>query len=92
VGDDNDIDPHMARMMEAMGQFIPKSKKILEINPEHTLFSEMKKLHETDAKSSVLKDYSDILFNLALIVEGSAPEDPSLFAGKTAELMIKGMK
>lgn len=92
VGDDNDIDPHMARMMEAMGQFIPKSKKILEINPEHSLFAEMKKLHETDAKSSVIKDYADILFNLALIVEGSAPENPSLFAGKTAELMIKGMR
>jgi molecular chaperone HtpG len=92
VGDENDMDPHMARMMEAMGQKVPTAKKILEINPEHALFKEMKKLHEVDAKSSVISDYSDLLYNLARILEGSAPEDPSVFAGKAAELMIKGIK
>jgi molecular chaperone HtpG len=92
VGDENDLDPNMLRMMEAMGQSVPKQKKILEINPNHPLFSELKRLHEVDAKSSVISDYSEMLYNLALIMEGSAPENPAVFAGKTAEIMMKNIK
>ncbi|WP_022851832.1 molecular chaperone HtpG [Limisalsivibrio acetivorans] len=92
VGDDNDMDPNMIRIMEAMGQSVPKPKKILEINPDHELFGEMKKLYETDSDSSVISDYSKLLYNLALILEGSQPEDPSVFAGRMSDLMVKELK
>lgn len=66
-----------------------KAKRILEINPHHELFTRLKSLHDAGKDSAEFKDYCDLLYTQALIIEGIMPENPVEFAGKLAKLMAK---
>ena len=63
----------------------PKASRILEINPEHALFEKLNTLNEKD--STKLKNYSELLYQQALVMEGIMPSDPVEFASKIADLM-----
>ena len=89
VGDDDSLDPQMEKLFKAMGQNIPENKRILEINPDHPLIDSMQKLFEKEQKSVALKEYIDMLYNQALLLEGSRPKDPAAFAAAVAKLMVK---
>jgi molecular chaperone HtpG len=92
VGDEGDLNPQMEKMLKAMGQNVPDSKRILEINPDHPLFAAMNDLFEKDEKSTVLKEYVGLLYDQALLLEGSRPKDPAAFAKALAKLMVDGLK
>ncbi len=77
-----DPSARMERMMEAMGQSVPKSKRIMEINPDHPVFTKMQSLTE-DAQ----KEWAEILYNQALLTEGSPIEDPLKFSKQISNLM-----
>lgn len=66
-----------------------KAKRILEINPHHDLFNRLQSLHEADKDSQDFKDYCDLLYTQALLIEGILPENPVDFANKVAKLMAK---
>lgn len=66
-----------------------KAKRILEINPHHELFTRLKSLHDAGKDNAEFKDYCDLLYTQALIIEGIMPENPVEFAGKLAKLMAK---
>jgi molecular chaperone HtpG len=89
VGDEGDMDIQMEKLLKAMGQEVPPSKRILEINPSHPLFGVMNSLFEKDSENPLLADYIDLIYDQALILEGSRPKDPALFAKKVAELMVE---
>ena len=92
VADEGGLNPQMEKILKAMGQNVPDSKKILEINPDHALFSAMNDLFERDKKSPVLKEYIALLYDQALLLEGSRPKDPAAFAKSLARLMVEGLK
>lgn len=77
-----DPSARMERMMEAMGQSMPKAKRILEINPSHPIFGRMKDLPEDKQK-----EWAEILYNQALLSEGSPLEDPMRFSRQISNLM-----
>jgi molecular chaperone HtpG len=89
VGDEGDMDPQMEKLMQAMGQNVPQSKRILEINASHPIFEAMNKLFEKEQKSVALKEYIDLLYDQALLLEGSKPKDPAAFASAITKLMVK---
>ncbi len=66
-----------------------KAKRILEINPHHDLFARLQTLHEAGKDTEDFKDYCDLLYTQALIIEGIMPENPIEFANKVAKLMAK---
>ena len=66
-----------------------KAKRILEINPHHELFTRLQKIHEAGIESAEFKDYCDLLYTQALLIEGILPENPIDFANKLAKLMAK---
>lgn len=84
VSGTNDPSAHMERIMEAMGQHMPKSKRILEINPNHPVFAKMMDISE-DRK----KGWAEILYNQALLNEGSPIKDPVKFSRQISELMVE---
>jgi len=90
VADENAINAHMERIMRAMNQEVPKTKRILEINPDHALVKQMNTMLAEDKKSDRLADYVDLLYNQALLTEGSTPKDPARFAALVSKLMVKG--
>ena len=92
VGDDTDMDPQMEKLLKSMGQNIPESKRILEINPTHPIFEAMNKLFEKEQKSIVLEEYIKLLYEQALLLEGSKPKDPAAFASAVTRLMVKDVE
>jgi len=87
VVDENAMNAHMERVMRAMNQDVPKSKRIFEINPNHEVVEYMNGLAKDGKKNDKLDDYVDLLFNQALLTEGSAPKDPARFAKLVSQLM-----
>ena len=66
-----------------------KARRILEINPHHEIFTRLQALHEAGKETEDFKDYCDLLYTQALIIEGILPENPVDFANKLAKLMAK---
>ena len=85
VAQQNALPPSMARMMRAMKNDVPDEKRILEVNPSHPLIAKVKGL-EGDA----LKDAVTLLYDSALIAEGSPVADGATFAKLLTGLMLKG--
>lgn len=83
VGEDQGMSAHMEKLLSQMGESAPKTKRILEINAKHPLFSVMASANEEQQKS-----WAEILFNQALLTEGSPLPDPVRFSNLIADLMI----
>lgn len=66
-----------------------KAKRILEINPHHKLFERLQSVHELGKDTSDFKDYCELLYTQALLIEGILPDNPSDIANKIASLMAK---
>jgi molecular chaperone HtpG len=84
VLNEQDMAMHMQRILKEAGHELPSSKPILEINPDHPI---VKKL---DAEKSKKKfaDWSDILFDQALLAEGGQLEDPASFVAKLNKMLV----
>ena len=89
VGDEGEMDPQMEKLLKSMGQDVPERKRILEINPSHPIFESMNKVFEEDRKNKILADYTDLLYNQALLLEGSKPKDSAAFAKAISKLMVE---
>ncbi len=87
VADAQGINPNMERILRAMNQEAPTSKRILELNAAHPVIQRMRELYEKDRKSQKLKDAIELLYEQALITEGSAPRNPKRFTRLVSELM-----
>ena len=91
-GDDFGMSAYMEKILKASGQEAPDQKRSLELNINHPLMDKIKHIFETDTTNPVLKDYSDLLFDLAVISEGGKIENPSRFSILVGELMEKAVE
>ncbi len=89
VADEGGIDPQLEKLLRSMGQNVPENKRILEINPSHPIFEAMNSIFHKDQKSSTLVEYINLLYDQALLLEGSKPKDPAAFAEAVTRLMVK---
>ncbi|MCK4258373.1 MAG: molecular chaperone HtpG [Halanaerobiales bacterium] len=87
VSSDSGISLSMEQILAGANQMMQRAKKVLEINPNHSIFKTLKKLHEGE-KSDKLKDYSELLYDQAVLMEGLAIDDPVTFANRIAKLMV----
>jgi molecular chaperone HtpG len=71
---------------------VPSDKRILEINPSHQVFNAMNELMAKGGNEATLKEYVNLLYNQALLLEGSKVKDPAAFARSIAKLMVENVK
>jgi molecular chaperone HtpG len=64
-----------------------KAEKILELNPDHPVFTKLKKLFQTDKDK--LADYANVLYAQALLVEGMPIEDPLAYSELICKIMVE---
>jgi molecular chaperone HtpG len=83
---------YMEKILRAAGQTPPEVKRVLELNMDHPLLAGIKALYEAEPESPVLRDYSALLLDLALIAEGGKPANPAHFNRLVGELMADGLK
>jgi molecular chaperone HtpG len=72
-----------------MNQDVPVSKRIMELNPTHPLVEKMNLIFAENKEKETLNDYVDLLYNQALLAEGSEIKDPVKFSKLVSELMMK---
>lgn len=84
VGDAHDITPTLEKMYKAMGQELPKIKRILELNPSHPLVEGLHKAFASGERES-LADTAELVHGLALLAEGGELADPARFVKLVAD-------
>jgi len=85
--DEGEMSAYMEKIMKATGNAAPDAKRVLELNADHPAILKMKELFEKDKKDLRLKDYSQLLFDMAVIGEGGKIENPSRFNKQVGELL-----
>ena len=87
--------PHgyVERLLREAGRDLPKSSRILELNPGHPIVRSLKTLADrgdADAASAPrLADWIEVLYDQALVAEGAPIEDPSGFARRITALLAE---
>jgi molecular chaperone HtpG len=84
VLNEQDMAMHMQRILREAGHELPGTKPILEINPDHPI---VKKLGAEKSRKK-FADWSDILFDQALLAEGGQLEDPASFVAKLNDMLV----
>jgi molecular chaperone HtpG len=92
VADEMGLNANMEKILKAMNQDVPESKRILELNPDHPIMQVMTSMYEKDKGNPKLAEYSELLFDQALLTEGSPIKDPLRFSKLVSELMVTGAK
>ncbi|MEI6235076.1 MAG: molecular chaperone HtpG [Planctomycetota bacterium] len=93
VADDGDMSSHMERLMKRMGRAdAPESKRVLELNPDHPAIEALQSVFTKDATDARIETYGRILYDQALIAEGSKIKDSIAFAKRINELLAKDAK
>ena len=80
VGDKDDMSPQLEEMMRRMGQAPPKTKRILEINPDHPFIEQLRTIHAANDKAPELDTYARLLHGQAILAEGGTLPDPSAYS------------
>ncbi len=80
VADENELGGNMERIMKSLGQDVPETKPILEINPTHPLVMKL--------KSKVDEDIVKVLFDQAVLSEGGQIKEPAEFVKRMNKLML----
>lgn len=80
---------HMERLMQRMGRNkdLPPPERILELNPNHATVTSIRALYERAPEDARLEGYCRILYDEAVIAEGSKIKDPVAFAKRVNDLL-----
>jgi len=84
VADEHGMSRHLERILREAGQKVPTSAPILEINPEHPIVQRLNR----ESDESLFRDWTHILFDQALLAEGTALDDPAGFVKRLNSLTL----
>lgn len=84
-----DISLEMEKILSAMpmDQGI-KAERVLELNPEHSVFDTLNKIKSNDASGKKLEVYANLLYDQALLISGIQIDDPVEFSKSICQLIV----
>jgi molecular chaperone HtpG len=91
VADEGDLDMHLERLLKQHRQLDTTAKRILELNPRHSLIERLAASVGEPGASDQLSEFAWLLLDQARIVEGEQLPDPSAFARRLALLLERGL-
>jgi molecular chaperone HtpG len=83
VLEEHEMSAQMQQIMEAAGQYAPKSSPTLELNPDHDMVKKLESLNDDD----VFEDYAHLLFEQAQLAAGAPLEDAAGFVKRINKLL-----
>jgi molecular chaperone HtpG len=84
VADEHDMSSQMMKLMQSVGQEVPDSLPIFEINAEHDLIKHVAQ-EQDDEK---FKQWTEVLFEQAMLAERGSLKDPATFVARLNKLML----
>jgi molecular chaperone HtpG len=81
----------MEETLRQMGQEVPKTKRILELNPGHPLIERLQGVFQRDPGAAELRDAAQLLYGQALLAEGARLPDPAAFSRLLGDLLLRGL-
>lgn len=87
VGSEIDYSPQMERLLQIGKGGGPRQRRIMELNPQHPIFTKMLARFQRQKDDAMLVKYAHLLLGYGLIAEGSELVDPVEFNRLVAELM-----
>ena len=86
LASEGEVSLEMEKVLNAMpADNKVKARRVLEINENHPIFATLTGLLDKDPDK--LRDYSELLYDQALLIEGMAIEDPVAFSTRLCALM-----
>ena len=83
VLNEHDMAMYMQRLLKEAGHAMPGSKPVLEINTDHPIVKRLEQEKDNDR----FRDWSEILFDQAILAEGGQLEDPAGFVHKLNQML-----
>ena len=89
VGTEMDYSPQLERLLMKGKGGGPKQRRILELNPNHEIFTKMQESFKKNGEDLMLGKYAELLLGYALLAEGSELPDPIKFNRLLVEMMCQ---
>jgi molecular chaperone HtpG len=90
VADEGAMTAHMERLLQRMGRDTAgAARRVLELNGEHPAVVALHQLFEKLPEDPRVENYARLLYDQAVIAEGSKVKDPVAFARRVNELLVK---
>ncbi len=83
---------YLERLLRSHDKSMPKTKRILEVKPTHPLIHAIRDAHGAAPESEQVNEWVEILYDQALLLEGSPVEDPARLARRMTTLLSKAME
>ncbi|MFF0834906.1 MULTISPECIES: molecular chaperone HtpG [unclassified Streptomyces] len=91
VSDADDLTPALENMYRAMGQEVPRAKRILELNAQHQLVKGLNQAYTERTDHTSLAETAELLYGLAVLAEGGQPKEPARFVKLMADRLQRAM-
>jgi molecular chaperone HtpG len=82
---EDDMGMQMRRILAQAGQAVPDANRIFEINPDHPLVQRLDEETDVDRFNRLVR----ILFDQALLAEGTSLEDPASYVQRLNQLLLE---
>jgi molecular chaperone HtpG len=82
---------HLERLLQRLGQdkSLPPSRRILEVNPDHPVLQALRQRHQQNPQDPQLETYARLLYEQAVLAEGSPLADLAGFLRRLNELLAR---
>ncbi len=91
VAGEHDLGANLERILKqhAPNQAMLGGKRTLELNGKHPLLQNLKRLQPDLSQREHLREWTEVLYDQALLTEGSPIADPVLFAERMSKLLLE---
>jgi molecular chaperone HtpG len=88
VTEEGSMSANMEKLYRAANQTVFQSvKRILELNPNHSVVMKLEEIFSANPEDYRIANYTELIYDQALLMEGSKIEDPVKFSKLVSELM-----
>jgi molecular chaperone HtpG len=91
VTEEHEYSPHLERLLQKGKGGGPKQRRIMELNPDHPIIQKLHERFKANSDDATLGDSIELLFELALVAEGSEIADPVRLNRLTLDLLQKAV-
>jgi molecular chaperone HtpG len=87
VVNENEMGANLEKIYQSANHKVGKSKRILELNPNHRVIEKLNNSFKNNPEDELIKDYSELIYFQALLLEGSKIENLNRYNELVTNLM-----